>query len=298
LLRNLVKDYSDVHIFIRKTSNIWRISDLMSSVNVHYVDITKFNLLNDLIYSIHPKTIFHLAAYGAYPFQTNFNKIQSCVFNGTKNLLNACKNIKVSCFINTGSNSEYGFKNKPMKENDYLKPNSYYSIFKSATSLLCQYEALSNNLNIITVRPFHVYGPYEEPTRFIPTLIMNVLDNKLPQLVNSNISRDMIYIDDVIEFYKIMSTKKNISGQIFNLGTGCQSTIKDIVKIVLKNFDLKIEPNWGSMKNRIWDQTTWVANMDKVKNEFNWQSQINLKQGLNETIDWFKKNKSLYRNKY
>ena len=298
MLRNLLKDYSNINIFIRKGSDIWRISDLMKDVNVHYVDISKFKLVNDLIYNISPKTIFHLASYGGYPFQTNFNKIQSSVFNGTKNLINACKNIEISCFINTGSNSEYGFKNQPMKETDYLKPNSYYSVFKSASSLLCQYEAIANNLNIITVRPFHVYGPYEEPTRFIPTLIMNVLNNKLPNLVNPNTSRDMIYIDDVINFYKMLTSKKGISGEIYNLGTGCQNTIKDVVQIVLKSFNLKIKPNWGSMENRIWDQTTWVADMAKVKNELKWKSRINLEQGLNKTINWFVNNQSLYKNKY
>ena len=45
-------------------------------------------------------------------------------------------------FINTGSSSEYGFKKKRMSENDVLVPNSYYSVFKSSATLLCQYGRL------------------------------------------------------------------------------------------------------------------------------------------------------------
>ena len=49
-----------------------------------------------------------------------------------------------------------------MNENDLVRPNSDYAFFKAASTLFCQQESIINKLPIITVRPFHVYGPYED----------------------------------------------------------------------------------------------------------------------------------------
>ena len=55
-----------------------------------------------------------------------------------------------------------------MRENDVLVPNSYYSVFKGSSTLYCKYESLKSNTQIVTIRPFHVYGPYERESRLIP----------------------------------------------------------------------------------------------------------------------------------
>ena len=110
-------------------------------------------------------------------------------------MVNECKKFKFNVFINAGSNSEYGFRKEKMNENDLVKPNSDYAVFKSASTLFCQQESIINKLPIITVRPFHVYGPYEEPTRLIPTLIRNLLKNKDSRLVSPDIVRDLIFVD-------------------------------------------------------------------------------------------------------
>ena len=77
-----------------------------------------------------------------------------------------------------------------MKESDVLVPNSYYSAFKSSASLYCQFESINSNIQIVTVRPFHVYGPFERPDRLIPVLIKKMLSNKSISLVSPKISRD------------------------------------------------------------------------------------------------------------
>ena len=175
-----------------------------------------------------------------------------------------------------------------MSENDVLVPNSYYSVFKSSATLLCQYESIANNLSITTVRPFHVYGPYEEPTRLIPTLIHQLINNKKSKLVSPKISRDLIFIDDVINFYLLVGTKEKLRGEIFNLGFGKKITIKDIYDYLKKITHSKVNNKWNSMKNRSWDQTVWYSNMTNVKNKLNWKPKINFKKGLYKTLIWYK----------
>ena len=224
LARRLLREGYKVHLLLREESKTWRIDDIIHSTTIHLVDLINSNDVERVIKEIKPKTIIHLAAYGAYPYQKGVGKIRKVILNGTINLVDACKKVGFDIFINTGSNSEYGFKNKPMEESDLLVPNSHYAVFKAAATLFCQYEALSENLPIVTLRPFHVYGSYEEKTRFIPTLITSLLThNQCPRLVAPETARDMVYIDDAIDLYlSIASKSSDISGQIFNVGTGKQ----------------------------------------------------------------------------
>ena len=289
LLRFFISRDIKVNIILRKKSNIWRIKDIINRAKIFYVDLKEKENLGKIIRRIKPKSIFHMAAYGAYSYQDQVKLIKSSILDATINLVNECKKFKFNVFINAGSNSEYGFRKEKMNENDLVKPNSDYAVFKAASTLFCQQESIINKLPIITVRPFHVYGPYEEPTRLIPTLIRNLLKNKDSRLVSPDIVRDLIFVDDAINLCLKIASRPNVDGDIFNIGTGKQSTIREIYSNLNKLLNCNIKPRWNSMKRRSWDQKVWKADMSKVKRRFNWKPKYNLKQGLTKTINWHKK---------
>lgn len=289
LTRYFVSRGIKVNIMIKRSSNTWRLNDIIKKTNVHYADISDINNVKKIIKKIKPKTIYHLATHGGYSDQTDLVKIKKSILDATYNLINECKKYKFNIFINTGSSSEYGFKNKAMKESDILVPNSYYSVFKSSSSLYCQYESLKSNIQIVTIRPFHVYGPYERSNRLIPSLIRNMLNDKKVKLVSPKVSRDMIYIGDVVNFYIMVANKKNLKGEIFNLGSGKKTTIKEIYNLLKKITNYKVKNYWGSMKNRYWDQSIWYSNNSYVKTKLNWKPEVSLKKGLANTVNWYKK---------
>lgn len=289
LARYFVKRGIKVNIIIKKSSNLYRLKDIINKLNVFYADISDQKKIKTIIKKIKPKTIFHLATHGAYSDQNNLHKIKNSILDGTFNLINECKKYKFKVFINSGSSSEYGFKNKAMSESDLLVPNSYYSVFKSSSTLYCQYESLKSNLNITTIRPFNIYGPYERNNRLIPTLIRNMIKKKKIKLVSSNISRDLVYIDDAINFYLLIAKKYNLRGQIFNLASGKKTSIKEIYNLLKKTTKYNLINKWGSMKNRDWDQTIWYANTSHVLNKLNWKPKVSLKKGLEKTVNWYKK---------
>lgn len=289
LARYFVSRGIKVNIIIKRSSNTWRLNDIIKKTNVHYADISDINNVKKIIKKIKPQTIYHLATHGGYSDQTDLVKIKKSILDATYNLINECKKYKFNIFINTGSSSEYGFKNKAMKESDILEPNSYYSVFKSSASLYCQYESLKSNIQIVTIRPFHVYGPYERSSRLIPSLIRNMLNDKKVKLVSPKVSRDMIYISDVVNFYIMVANKKNLKGEIFNLGSGKKTTIKEIYSLLKKITNYKVKNYWGSMKNRYWDQSIWYSNNLYVKTKLNWKPEVDLKKGLANTVNWYKK---------
>jgi nucleoside-diphosphate-sugar epimerase len=291
LVRRLVAaGRADVHVLLRDTAKTWRLEDILPKLHVHRVDVTDRAGVLACVQEVKPRTIFHLAVYGAYPAQKDVALIEATALHGTMNLLDAAETVGFDAFINVGSSSEYGFKNAPMKETDVLEPNSHYAVFKAAATNYCAYEAVSKKLPVITVRPFSVYGPYEEPTRLVPTLLGQLLQGTLPPLASPDIARDYIYVDDFVDACLVATTHPEFGGQIFNAGSGRQTTLKEIVDLAISLVGASVTPEWGTMGARIWDQKVWVADVSKAKEKLGWEPRTDLATGLTQTIAWLKAN--------
>jgi len=235
LIRKLLSLNYDVNLVLRKSSDLWRIREILNKVKAYHVDLLNKKKLTKIVRKINPNFIIHLATYSDYRKQTDAEKMIDANIKSALNLLLASKNIDYKLFINTGSSSEYGVKNKPMNEKDCLKPISFYAVTKASTTFLCQVFANEYKKPIITLRPFSVFGPYEEEKRFIPTIIKAVIENKSIKLTPGNQRRDFIYIDDVVDIYiKALSYGKKLSGEILNIGTGIEYTNDEVVQTLFK----------------------------------------------------------------
>ncbi|MCX5695231.1 MAG: GDP-mannose 4,6-dehydratase [Candidatus Omnitrophica bacterium] len=294
LVRRLISRNEIVHIIVRNNSNLWRVNDILRKINVHICDLTEFNKLARIIRKTKPNVIYHLATYGAYSSQNDTDLCIDTNVNGTRNLLNAASAVDYELFVNTGSSSEYGFKKKPMKETDLLEPASYYAVAKSAQTLLCSYFAKENSKPIATLRLFSAYGPYEGGSRFIPTLLKALYNGKKMNLVSPEISRDWIYVEDIVDAYLMIDKLKKFKGEIFNIGTGRQKNIEEVVGLSSKITGKTTVFNWQGMNNRIWDTDYWVADMSKTKKLLKWRPKVDLKEGILLTWSWLRDNLHLY----
>jgi dolichol-phosphate mannosyltransferase len=236
---------------------------------------------------IHPEWYFHAAVHGAYSSQTNPFEMVHTNIEGTMHLLNAAKQVGFEAFINTGSSSEYGYKPHAPKETEWLEPNSYYAITKAAATHYCHYIGATEKLPVYTLRLYSVYGPWEEPTRLMPTLIREALQGKLPPLVNPSIARDYISVDDVVRaFFTVASTKQQDFGAVYNVATGKQTTLRQLVALVSRLLVVKQKPHWGSMPDRAWDTTCWVGNSQLLQRVTSWQAKDSLESGILKMIAW------------
>lgn len=295
IVRFLLKKNYAVHILNRVPKLPWRLIDLSESLIVHIGDLTEYRSIKSALEKSQPDYIIHLAAYGAYSYQTDMEKIVQVNIEGTVNLLEASKDIPYKCFINTGSSSEYGFKNEPMKEDDYCDPVSYYAATKLSTTHLCKVFAKLNNKPIITFRLFSVYGPYEEPTRFIP-VIMTALIKKKPIKITPGIQRrDFIHIDDVTHaYFQGMNLRGQLHGQVFNIGTGAEKSNDEIVDELFNVTGKKTAVLKGAYPSRTWDTTHWVADISKSRDLLKWQPSYTTEHGLKNTFNWFTNNLKYY----
>ncbi len=180
LARFMVQSGHEVYLILRSEHLDWRLEDIRDHVRMAFADLRDAESVAGHVKEIKPEWVFHLAAYGAYSFQTDVESILRTNIIGTANLLQACLKTGFEAFVNTGSSSEYGFKDHAPPENELPEPNSHYAVSKVAATMFCRYTAASTGARIATLRLYSVYGPYEEPRRLMPTLILAGLENRLP----------------------------------------------------------------------------------------------------------------------
>lgn len=288
LARRLLRDGHELHLLVRENYTPWRIESIRADVQIHEIDLSDADKLNGVVKQIQPDWIFHLAAYGAYSSQTNIHRMIETNITGTVNLVEACLKTGFEAFVNTGSSSEYGYKDHAPSEKEWLEPNSHYAVTKASATLFCRYMALSRNVRLVTLRLYSVYGPFEEPTRLIPTLIIHGLRGELPTLVNANVARDFVYVEDVNEAYlHAVSRIEQETGAVYNIGTARQTFMGDVVAMAQKKMKITAEPLWGSMQDRNWDTEVWVADNKTAQESLGWKPRYDFDRGFEETINWF-----------
>ncbi len=288
LLEKLASNNQQVHILLKKESNTWRINHLKSYPNLHfhYGTLLDKNFLLQLLQNIQPTVIYHLATRGAYSSQSNFENIFETNVIGTQNLLEASKDISYKLFINTTSSSEYGFKSKPMSENDPAEPDSFYAISKLAATHLCQLQAVQLQKPIVSFRLFSIYGPWEEPSRLIPKLLNALKKGNPIQMANPATGHDFVYVNDLVTLYLQVELLSKFSGQIFNLGTGVQTSLLELSEIAQGITGQTTQFEWQKMVARSWDKNTWVADTKKTQHTLNWCCTTNLASGLAQMAKW------------
>lgn len=291
LARRLLREGHEVHLLLRRGHKSWRLKDILDNVKVHLVDLHDKETLTSVMHRICPHWIFHLAAYGAYSSQNDLIRMAHTNILGTINLVEACLKTGFEAFVNTGSSSEYGFRDHAPHETEWLEPNSHYAITKASATLYCRYTGQKNRVPITTLRLYSVYGPYEEPTRLMPTLIREGLNKKLPPLVNPDVARDYVHVDDVCEAYLLATSAPGREpGAVYNVGTGVQTTIREVVEVARRVLNISAIPKWGSMKDRIWDTHIWIADNRSIKNNLGWHPKHNFEAGFRKMVAWLHEN--------
>lgn len=292
--RRLVEAGYEVHLFTRKESDRWRIADLLDRVREHDVNLRDRSSVEKTVNDISPRIICHLATYGGFASQQESTAIYEVNFLGTVNLLRACKQKGFDLFINTGSSSEYGIKSQPMRESDLLEPIGDYGVSKAAATLFCSAEARENNLPVVTLRLFSPFGPWDDPKRLIPFVIKSFLRGEVPKLSTPASVRDYIFIDDVVDTYLRLIANPPVHGAIFNIGSGQQSSIGEVVKQIAALIGPDAAPQWGSASPQRKEPTCWVADREKAEKLLDWRPRTSLQEGLKTTVHWFKNNLSRY----
>jgi dolichol-phosphate mannosyltransferase len=298
LLRSILKYRSDVFAVTSKPFIPWRLDDIDPDKILHCNIINKLQIKS--LFEKHKfKTIFDLAAYGAYSKQDDVDLIYQTNFIGLLNLLDVVSQFSIKAFVHAGSSSEYGLNASGPLESELLSPNSHYAVTKASAAQLIKFYGTIKELPITNLRYYSIYGPYEEPDRLIPMLITKGMKAEYPPLVQPDISRDFVYIDDAVYATILSAVNINVlQGKSLNIASGTKTTILNIANVIKEIFGLQTEPSWGQMQDRKWDLKEWFGSAQLAKNLIGWENETNLRDGLIQTYNWQKNySKPLYEKK-
>lgn len=303
LAARLVADGHRVHLAVRPGCATWRVRHLSDDLTLGTVDLESAADVRRHVGEIRPDWIFHLAVYGAYPAQRDREQMVRTNVVGTSNLLDAAVATGCEAFVHAGSSSEYGFRDSAPAESEPADPNSAYAWTKASATALCRYVARAEGLYAPTLRLYSVYGPYEEPSRLLPTLIVRGRSGGLPPLADPRIARDFVHIDDVVDAFLAVaahdpargagSSAEADPGRIYNVGTGIQTNLAEVVEIARRHLGVEEEPRWSTMENRSWDTDVWVCNNRRIAEEVGWRPKVGLAEGFARFAHWFEANPAL-----
>jgi nucleoside-diphosphate-sugar epimerase len=270
---------------IRPGGNPWRLEGY-EGARVE-LDLAHADDVRAAVLEHRPDWIFHLAAHGAYSWQRDVGAMLAVNVACTEALLAAAREAGTAGVVHAGSSSEYGLKDHAPREDEAVSPNSHYAVMKVAGTHLCRLAAAQHGQRAVTLRLYSAYGPWEEPGRLLPTLVHRALAGGWPPLVGPETARDFVYVDDVCDaFVRAAEQPLDDPGAVFNLGSGTQTTLAQLVEVAGDLFGVVEEPVWGTMEQRSWDTTLWVSDPSAIGQALGWQATTSLREGLAALAQW------------
>lgn len=228
-------------------------------------------------------TIFHLAARSRIPYSIK-EPIDTCLVNymGTLNVLECARNYGVKRVMYSSTSSAYGLKNSaPQREDmevDCLNP---YSASKVAGENLCKMYNSLYGLETVIFRYFNVYGE-RHPLKGSYAPVVGIFDRQSSNgepmtIVGDGLqTRDFTYVKDVVEANMLAATSanKDITGEIFNVGSGTNHSVLDIARLIGGEY-VFVPPREGEARETL-------ANINKIKNLLGFKPKTNLESWLKE----------------
>ena len=221
---------------------------------------------------------------------------------GTYNILNASLKNKIKKTFIISTSEVYGSaKYIPIDEKHQLNAQSPYAATKIAADQLSQSFQKTYDLPVTILRPFNCFGPRQSARAIIPTLITQILsDKKILKVGNIKPRRDLTFVEDTTEALLLaLKSKKNLNGEIFNIGSEYEISIEEILNFLNKdfNFDFEIKIDKKRIRPIKSEVNRLLSSSKKFKKITGWKpiysDKKKFKIALSKTIEWFKKDDNL-----
>ena len=306
----LKKNYFVINIDkLSYSANPYNLKDVIKNNNYRFFkqDINNKNEIFKILNKFKPIGIFNLAAetHVDRSIDKPENFIKSNIL-GVYNLLEAIirymkKNNKTVKLTHVSTDEVYGDikSGKRSSETHPYNPSSPYSASKASADQLIKSYVRTYKLQAVISNCCNNYGPNQFPEKLIPKLIYNIINNKpLPMYGKGKNSREWIHVKDHCEaLLKIFF--KGMIGESYNVGSNQNinnaNLTKKLLKIV-KNKSLKINKKVKIIfvKDRPGHDFRYALNSNKILKKLGWKTKISLYEGLSQTFDWYKNNKSFF----
>ena len=304
LTEELVKKGYKVKAFVFYNSfNHWGwldslADDVMQQVEIFTGDVRDSHGVKEALKGC--SAVFHLAALIGIPF--SYHSPDTYVdtnIKGTLNVLQAARELETERILVTSTSEVYGTAQYvPIDERHPFQGQSPYSATKIGADRLAESFYRSFDLPVSIVRPFNTYGPRQSARAIIPTIITQLLGGKEEiKLGTLTPTRDFNYVKDTANgFISIYESAKTI-GEEINIASEKEISIKEMTEIMidLLNPNARIICDEERIRPKNSEVNRLLGSNKKLKELTDWVQKYTFIEGIEETIEWFKKHHMEYK---
>jgi len=269
------------------------LNNLDSDLNFEFVEgsVTDEKLVFRLVKEA--DYVAHLAARNIIASTKDPRSDYAVNVGGTLNILLAAQEHHPVRIIYSSSSSVYGNPQIiPILEDERPHTFSPYSVSKLAGENYCLAFYETYGCPVSAVRYSNVYGPKQDPANpysgVVAKFIESIHNNRSPQLHgDGQQTRDFTFVDDAVDATLLALLSSKSEGTIFNVGTGTETRVMELVEIIGRLYDSDIRPTYIDRRD-IDNIRRRVLSIERIRSRLRWQPQINLEEGLRRTVDWYK----------
>ena len=237
--------------------------------------------------------IFHEAAFVSVP--QSMDEPQECFdvnITGTSQLFDAARRAGVRRAVVASSAAVYGDSDAlPSVEETPLMPKSPYAVSKRVDEMYAELFTNSFNFEVVALRYFNVYGPRQRPDSMyaaaVPIFARRLLDGKpITVYGDGGQTRDLVNVRDVARANIVASEHPNAAGKIFNVCTGVETRLLDLLDVLYELFPNSPKPEFAAP--RAGDLYRSIGSPQKAFDVMGFKAQVSLAEGLKETVEWMR----------
>jgi NAD dependent epimerase/dehydratase len=245
------------------------------------------------------EVVMHLGAQIAIPYSyVNPRDFFEVNVLGTLNVAQACLAAGVQRVVHTSTSEVYGSAQQvPITETHPLEPQSPYAASKLAADKLMDAWQRSFELPVVVLRPFNTYGPRQSARAIIPTIISQALAGDTLRLGSLHPQRDLTFVRDTAAGMIAAAVAPDAVGQTIQLGTGHAVSVGEIVTLVGELMGKELAPVLDEARVRPAKSEVQLLLSEpaRARRVLGWEPQVNLREGLEQTIEWIGLNVERYR---
>ena len=267
-----------------------RLTKLIESKKFKFFKFSLNNVreIEEIFKNFKPNIVINLAAQAGVRYsEINPNAYIDSNVLGFLNILKLSLNYQIDKFIYASSSSVYGENSKaPFKENHLLNPISLYGKTKLSNELIAEEFSKLSPIQFIGLRFFTVYGPYGRPDMAYYKFSQKIQRQEKITLFNKgNMSRDMTYIDDIVNGIVLSIDNKNFETrhEIFNLGNTQPISTSDLIKIIERRYKRK-----ALISNKSSENEVFITHADITKSQrvLGYKPVTNIIDGMYNFFEW------------
>lgn len=233
--------------------------------------------------------VYHLAARVSVPESVLYPRDYNAVnVGGTVALMEAMRDVGVKRVVLASSGAVYGdMTDNGLKETDTPNPRSPYAVSKLSAEYYVRTIGNLWNIETVSLRIFNAYGPGQHLPPSHPPVVPHYLRQALRggTLVahgDGSQTRDYIYVDDVVSAMIAASTAPNVNGSVINVGSGAETPIKELIRVVLDVTASKANVVYNTQTSG--GVSRMKADLTLAKDKLRFSPSIGLEDGLRLTL--------------